>query len=154
MTHLQVGDTAPDFEAKNQNDETVKLSDFSGKRIILFFYPKDMTPGCTAQACNLGENYDSLIKQGFEVIGVSADSVKRHQKFIEKYELPFTLIADEDKTVIKAFGVWGMKKLYGREYEGIYRETFIIDPNGKIEHIILKVKTKTHTEQILDALKK
>lgn len=153
MTHLQVGDTAPNFEAKNQNDETVKLSDFSGKRVILYFYPKDMTPGCTAQACNLGENYAALTKQGFAVIGVSADSVKRHQKFTEKYDLPFTLLADEDKTVIKAYGVWGMKKLYGKEYEGIYRETFIIDANGIIEHIILKVKTKTHTEQILEALR-
>lgn len=152
MTHLQVGDVAPDFEAKNQNDETVKLSDYSGKRVILYFYPKDMTPGCTAQACNLGENYAELTKQGFAVIGVSADSVKRHQKFTEKYDLPFTLLADEDKAVIKAYGVWGMKKLYGREYEGIYRETFIIDANGIIEHIILKVKTKTHTEQILEAL--
>jgi peroxiredoxin Q/BCP len=153
MTHLKEGDKAPSFEGLNQNDELVKSTDFTGKKMILFFYPKDMTPGCTAQACNLGENYTELTKMGFEVVGVSADSVKRHQKFTEKYTLPFTLIADENKEVIKAYGVWGMKKLYGREYEGIYRETFIIDEKGIIEKIILKVKTKTHTEQILEILK-
>lgn len=152
MTHLQIGDTAPAFEGVNQNNEKVSLTDYSGKTVILFFYPKDMTPGCTAQACNLGENYAELQKMGMEVIGVSADSVARHQKFTDKYSLPFTLIADEDKTIIKAYGVWGMKKLYGREYEGIYRETFIINEEGKIAQIILKVKTKTHTEQILDVL--
>lgn len=152
MTHLKVGDKAPEFEGVNQKEEIIKLSDFSGKKVILYFYPKDMTPGCTAQACNLGENYSILINRGIEVIGISADSVKRHQKFTEKYDLPFNLIADEDKEIIKTYGVWGLKKLYGREYEGIYRETFIIDEKGIIEKIILKVKTKTHTEQVLEVL--
>ena len=152
MTHLKDGDQAPNFSGVNQNEETIQLSDFKGKKVILFFYPKDMTPGCTAQACNLGENYDSLIKDGFEVIGISADSVKRHQKFTEKYNLPFNLIADEEKEIIKAYGVWGLKKLYGKEYEGIYRETFIINEDGIIEKILQKVKTKTHTEQILEVL--
>ena len=152
MTHLKEGDKAPQFEGINQKEELIKLSDFAGKKVILYFYPKDMTPGCTAQACNLSENYSALIKKGFEVIGVSADSVKRHQKFTEKYELPFNLIADEDKEIIKAYGVWGLKKFMGREYDGIHRETFIIDENGIIEKIILKVKTKTHTEQVLEAI--
>ena len=152
MTHLKIGDQAPNFEGTDQNEKTVKLSDLKGKKVILYFYPKDMTPGCTAQACNLGENYSELQAKGFEVIGVSADSIARHQKFAAKYELPFTLLADESKEIIKAYGVWGMKKLYGKEYEGIYRETFIIDENGVIENIILKVKTKTHTEQILELL--
>jgi peroxiredoxin Q/BCP len=152
MTHLKEGDKAPEFSGVNQNEETVNLSDFKGKKVILFFYPKDMTPGCTAQACNLGENYDSLIKDGFEVIGVSADSVKRHQKFTEKYSLPFNLIADEEKEIIKSYGVWGLKKFMGREYDGIHRETFIINEEGIIEKVILKVKTKTHTEQVLELL--
>lgn len=152
MTHLQAGDQAPDFKGLNQRGEEVTLADFKGKKVILYFYPKDMTPGCTAQACNLGENYSELTSKGFEVIGVSADSVARHEKFVAKYDLPFTLIADESKEIIQAYGVWGMKKLYGKEYEGIYRETFIIDENGVIEKLILKVKTKTHTEQILEEL--
>ncbi len=152
MTHLKVGDQAPQFEGIDQNENTVKLSDLKGKKVILYFYPKDMTPGCTAQSCNLGENYSALQAKGFEVIGVSADSVARHQKFVAKYELPFTLLADESKEIINAYGVWGPKKLAGREYEGIHRITFIIDENGMIENIILKVKTKTHTEQILELL--
>lgn len=152
MTHLKEGDLAPSFEGVNQNNELIKLSDFLGKKVILYFYPKDMTPGCTAQACNLGENYSLLTEKGMVVIGVSADSVARHQKFTEKYNLPFNLIADESKEIIKAYGVWGMKKLYGREYEGIYRETFIINEEGNIEKVILKVKTKTHTEQVLEVL--
>ena len=152
MTHLKVGDQAPHFEGIDQNENTVKLSDLQGKKVILYFYPKDMTPGCTAQSCNLGENYSELQAKGFEVIGVSADSVARHQKFVAKYELPFTLLADESKEIINAYGVWGPKKLAGREYEGIHRITFIIDENGAIENIILKVKTKTHTEQILELL--
>ena len=152
MTHLKVGDQAPQFEGVDQNENTVKLSDLKGKKVILYFYPKDMTPGCTAQSCNLGENYSALQAKGFEVIGVSADSVARHQKFVAKYELPFTLLADESKEIINAYGVWGPKKLAGREYEGIHRITFIIDENGMIENIILKVKTKTHTEQILEIL--
>lgn len=154
MTHLKEGEKAPDFTAKIQNGETIHLSDYLGKKVILYFYPKDMTPGCTAQACNLSENYAQLNNMGMEVIGVSADSEKRHQKFIEKYDLKFNLIADEELELIKQYGVWGTKKMYGREYEGIYRETFVIDEKGIIEKIILKVKTKTQTEQILELLGK
>jgi len=149
---LKEGDKAPDFSGKDQNGETVSLSDFKGKRVILFFYPKDMTPGCTAEACNLGENYSELQKKGFEVIGVSADSEARHQKFIEKYSLPFKLIADEDKEVIKAYGVWGLKKFMGKEYDGIHRTTFVIGKDGKLEKVFTKVKTKDHTAQILEEL--
>ena len=152
MTHLQAGDKAPNFKGLNQKGEEVSLTDFQGKKVILFFYPKDMTPGCTAQACNLGENYSELTAKGFDVIGISADSVARHEKFTDKYNLPFTLIADESKEIIQAYGVWGMKKLYGREYEGIYRETFVIDEAGVITRVILKVKTKTHTEQVMAEL--
>ena len=152
MTHLQVGDKAPFFSGLNQNEEEITLDSFKGKKVILYFYPKDMTPGCTTQACNLGENYQELVDKGFEVVGVSADSIVRHQKFTAKYNLPFTLLADESLTIIKAYGVWGMKKLYGREYEGIYRETFVINENGVIDKIILKVKTKLHTQQILEEL--
>lgn len=149
---LKEGDKAPEFSGKDQNGETVSLSDFKGKRVILFFYPKDMTPGCTAEACNLGENYSELQKRGFEVIGVSADSESRHQKFIDKYSLPFKLIADEDKEVIKAYGVWGLKKFMGKEYDGIHRTTFVIGTKGKLEAVITKVKTKDHTAQILEEL--
>ena len=149
---LKEGDKAPDFSGKDQNGETVSLSDFKGKRVILFFYPKDMTPGCTAEACNLGENYSELQKKGFEVIGVSADSEARHQKFIDKYSLPFKLIADEEKEVIKAYGVWGLKKFMGKEYDGIHRTTFVIGTDGKLEAVITKVKTKDHTAQILEEL--
>ena len=149
---LKEGDKAPDFSGKDQNGETVSLSDYKGKRVILFFYPKDMTPGCTAEACNLGENYSELHKKGFEVLGVSADSEARHQKFIEKYSLPFKLIADEEKEVIKDYGVWGLKKFMGKEYDGIHRTTFVIGTDGKLEAVITKVKTKDHTAQILEEL--
>lgn len=149
---LKEGDKAPNFSGKDQNGETVSLSDFKGKRVILFFYPKDMTPGCTAEACNLGENYSELQKKGFEVVGVSADSEARHQKFIDKYSLPFKLIADEDKEVIKAYGVWGLKKFMGKEYDGIHRTTFVIGTDGKLEKVFTKVKTKDHTAQILEEL--
>ncbi len=149
---LKEGDKAPGFSAKDQNGNTVSLSDFKGKRVILFFYPKDMTPGCTAEACNLGENYAALKKRGFEVIGVSADDEVRHLKFIEKYSLPFTLLADTELDVIKAYGVWGNKKFMGKEYDGIHRTTFVIGENGMIEKVILKVKTKDHTAQILEEL--
>ncbi len=149
MTHLKPGNKAPDFKGIDQHENEIGLADFKGKKLVLYFYPKDMTPGCTAQACNLAENYDLLLKAGYAVVGVSADSVERHKKFAEKYNLPFPLIADTDKNIIKAYGVWGTKKLYGREYEGIYRETFIIDEDGNIEEVITKVKTKDHTAQIL-----
>ena len=149
MTTLKAGDKAPDFSGLNEKDETISLNDFKGKKLVLYFYPKDMTPGCTTQSCNLRDNYDILLKQGYEVLGVSADSTKRHIKFIEKYDLPFSLLADEDHTVLNAFGVWGPKKFMGKEYDGIHRTTFVIDENGTIIEVIGKVKTKEHTEQIL-----
>ena len=149
MTSLKVGDNAPQFEAKDQEGNTIKLSDYSGKKLVLFFYPKASTPGCTAEACNLSDNYQNFLSQGYDVLGVSADSAKRQQNFINKNELKFPLLADEDKAVINAFGVWGPKKFMGREYDGIHRTTFIIDEEGKIEEVISKVKTKSHTEQIL-----
>ncbi len=152
MTHLKEGDTAPDFEAIDQNEKKIKLSDFRGKKVILYFYPKDMTPGCTAEAKNLAENYQLLQQKGFEIIGVSADDAGKHRKFIEKYNLPFTLIADTDKQVINAYGVWGPKKFMGKTFDGIHRTTFIIDEQGKIIKIIPKVKTKEHAQQILNEL--
>ena len=149
MTHLKVGDKAPEFTAINQDGKEVKLSDFKGKKLVLFFYPKASTPGCTTEAKNLRDNYDLLKEKGFEVLGVSADSPKRQKNFKVKNDLPFDLIADEDKKVINAYGVWGPKKFMGREYEGIHRTTFVIDENGVIEKIIDKVKTKEHAKQIL-----
>ena len=153
MTSLNVGDKAPDFVALNEFGQSTSLSDFLGKKVILYFYPKDMTPGCTAESCNLGENYSLLQEKGFIVLGVSPDSSKSHQKFIDKYNLPFSLIADEDKAVIKAFGVWGPKKFMGKEYDGVHRTTFIIDEDGVIEKVFSKVKTKDHTNQILESYK-
>jgi peroxiredoxin Q/BCP len=150
MTTLKVGDKAPNFEALDQEGNTIKLEDYSGKKLVLFFYPKASTPGCTMQACNLRDNYHSFLAKGYNVLGVSADSAKRQQNFINKNELPFPLLADEDKAVINAFGVWGPKKFMGREYDGIHRTTFVIDEKGIIEDVILKVKTKQHTSQILE----
>lgn len=149
MTSLKVGDAAPNFEAKDQEGNTIKLSDYSGKKLVLFFYPKASTPGCTAEACNLSDNYQVFINKGYDILGVSADSAKRQQNFINKYALKFPLLADEDKTVINAFGVWGPKKFMGKEYDGIHRTTFIIDEKGIIEEVIAKVKTKAHAQQIL-----
>ncbi|HAH38723.1 MAG TPA: thioredoxin-dependent thiol peroxidase [Algoriphagus sp.] len=146
---LEVGQKAPDFEAKIETGETIKLSDFKGKKVILYFYPKDNTPGCTAQACNLRDNYEALQKAGYVVLGISSDSEKSHQKFIDKQELPFSLIADEDKKVHELYGTWVEKSMYGRKYMGTARTTFVIDEEGKIEEIIEKVKTKEHTAQIL-----
>lgn len=146
---LEVGNVAPDFEAKDQNGNVVKLSDFKGKKVVLYFYPKDNTPGCTAQACNLRDNYEALQKAGYVVLGVSSDSEKSHQKFIEKQSLPFSLIADEDLKVHEAYGTWVEKSMYGRKYMGTARTTFIIDEQGKLEEIIEKVNTKEHTNQIL-----
>ena len=151
MTSLNVGDKAPDFVALNESGQSISLSEFLGKKVILYFYPKDMTPGCTAESCNLGENYSLLQENGFIVLGVSPDSSKSHQKFIDKYNLPFSLIADEDKAVIKAFGVWGPKKFMGKEYDGVHRTTFVIDEDGVIEKVFSKVKTKDHTNQILES---
>jgi len=152
MTHLQEGDKAPDFSGITEKEETVSLSDFKGKKLVLFFYPKDNTPGCTAEACNLRDNYGELKKQGYELLGVSPDSAKKHQNFIKKFEFPFSLLADTDLSTIKAYGIWGLKKFMGKEYEGVHRTTFIIDEKGTIEKVISKVKTKDHTAQILDTV--
>ncbi len=149
MTHLKPGDKAPYFETKNCMGETVKLTDFAGQKLILYFYPKAMTPGCTAETVNLAEHYKLLKEKGFDVIGISPDDEKRQKRFKEKYKVPFSLIPDEEKNIINLYGVWGPKKLYGRVYDGLHRTTFIIDENGVIEHVIKKVKTKAHTEQIL-----
>lgn len=146
---LKKGDAAPDFSGKNDDGKQVMLSDFKGKKLVLYFYPKDMTPGCNAQACNLTDNYDALLKAGYKVVGVSADSAERHQKFRSKFDIPFPLIADVDKTIINDYGVWGEKKFMGKTYDGINRTTFIIDESGHISEIIEKVKTKDHTSQIL-----
>ena len=146
---LQVGDVAPDFEVKNQHGEPVKLSDYQGKKVVLYFYPKDDTPGCTAQACSLRDNYDALLKQGYVVLGVSIDNEKKHQKFIQKYELPFPLLADTEHEIVNKYDVWQEKSMYGRKYMGTMRYTFVINEEGKIEDIITKVDTKEHAAQIL-----
>tara|TARA_B100000508_G_scaffold141096_1_gene146904 strand:+ start:140065 stop:140523 length:459 start_codon:yes stop_codon:yes gene_type:complete len=150
MTNLSKGDKAPTFSAKDQNGEEIKLEDYAGKKVVLYFYPKDMTPGCTNQACNLRDNFDALKKEGIVVLGVSPDDEKRHQKFIDKHELPFTLIADPDKEVINAYGIWGPKKFMGKEYDGVHRTTFLINEQGEIHDIIKKPKTKAHAEEILE----
>lgn len=152
MTHLQKGTKAPMFRFKDEYGTEMSLGDLKGKKIILFFYPKDLTPGCTAQNCNLSKNYTVLTNKGFVIIGVSADTDKTHQKFKDKYKLPFTLIADVNLDIIKAYGVWGPKQFMGRKYEGIHRTTFIINEKGIIEHIIEKVNTKNHTQQILELI--
>lgn len=152
MAQLKEGDKAPMFTGKNQNGETISLSDLKGKKVILYFYPKDDTPGCTAEACNLRDNYDDLIEKGFEVIGVSPDPEAAHVKFIGKYNLQFNLLADTEKEILKAYGAWGLKKMYGKEYEGVLRTTYVIDENGNIEKVFSKVDTKNHTEQILKSL--
>ncbi len=152
MNMLKEGDKAPDFGIKDQNGKTHQLADYKGKKIILYFYPKDLTPGCTMESCNLRDNYSELTKKGFEVIGVSADDENKHQRFIGKYKLPFTLLADVEKKVINAYGVWGPKKFMGRTFDGIHRTTFVIDEKGMIEKVITKVKTKDHAKQILEEL--
>ena len=146
---LQVGDKAPAFEGIDQDENPIKLSDFKGKKLALYFYPKDNTPGCTTQACNLRDNYQALLDSGYAVVGISSDSAKKHQNFIKKHELPFPLIADEDKSIHEQYGTWVKKQMYGREYMGTARTTFIIDESGVIEDIIAKVKTKEHSAQIL-----
>ncbi len=146
---LQPGDPAPEFNAKDQDGNAIALADFRGKKLVLYFYPKDSTPGCTAQACDLRDNYKRMLAQGYAVVGVSVDDEKSHRKFIEKYQLPFPLIADTDHAVVDAYGVWVEKNMYGRKYMGTARTTFVIDGEGKIEDIISKVKTKAHAEQIL-----
>jgi peroxiredoxin Q/BCP len=146
---LEVGQKAPEFEAKIENGESIKLSDYLGKKVVLYFYPKDATPGCTAQACNLRDNYETLQKAGFVVLGISSDAEKSHVKFIEKQSLPFSLIADTDLKVHEAYGTWVEKSMYGRKYMGTARTTFVIDETGNIAEIIEKVNTKEHTAQIL-----
>lgn len=153
MATLAVGDKAPDFDAKDQNGKAVSLADFKGKNVILYFYPKDDTPGCTAEACSFRDNYQSLISEGFEVIGVSTDDEKSHKKFETKYSLPFTLIADESKEIVEAYGVWVEKNMYGKKYMGTARKTFLINGDGIIDKIIDKVDTKNSSQQILDVLK-
>ncbi|MCB0665741.1 MAG: thioredoxin-dependent thiol peroxidase [Saprospiraceae bacterium] len=148
-THLKEGDKAPDFKGFDQDGNLHQLSDYSKDKLILFFYPKDNTPGCTAEACNLRDNFSELKEKGFKLLGISADSAKRHQNFISKFDLPFPLLADEDLSIIKAYGVWGRKKFMGREFDGILRTTFVIE-KGKITSVIEKVKTKDHAAQILE----
>ena len=148
---LKIGDSAPDFVSVDQDGNEIKLSDYKGKKLALYFYPRDNTPGCTAQACDLRDNYDSLLNQGYEVLGVSCDTEKKHQNFITKHELPFKLLADVDQELVNLYGVWQLKKFMGRENMGIVRTTFIIDEQGLISRIIEKVKTKEHASQILNA---
>jgi len=148
---LQEGDKAPDFKAQDQNGDAVTLSDFNGKKVILFFYPEDDTPTCTEEACNLRDNFSLLKKKGFVVLGISPDNVKKHKKFEQKFKLPFTLIADPDRTIIDSYDVWGPKQLFGHKYMGLLRTTFIIDEKGRIEKIFRKVHSKKHTQQILDS---
>ena len=151
---LKVGEKAPNINGVDQNGKVVSLADYEGKKLILYFYPKDLTPGCTNESCNFRDHYQDLTDKGFDVLGVSADDEKKHLRFIDKYELPFRLLADVNKKVINAYGVWGPKKFMGKEYEGINRSTFIIDEKGIIQLIIEKVKTKESTEQILAELEK
>lgn len=146
---VKIGDPAPQFESKDQDGKTVRLSDYKGKKVVLYFYPKDDTPGCTAEACNLRDNYQRFIDQGYEIFGISSDDEKSHRKFIDKYDLPFRLIADTDKTIHEKYGTWIEKSMYGRKYMGTARTTFVIDENGNISDIIEKVNTKKHTDQIL-----
>ena len=150
MNTLKAGEKAPNFEAKDQDGNIIRMSDYQGKKLVVFFYPKASTPGCTVEACNLRDNYSELQNQGYEILGVSADSEKRQSNFRNKFNFPYPLIADVDKELINAFGVWGLKKFMGREYDGIHRKTFLIDENGVIAHVIDKVKTKHHAAQILE----
>ncbi len=149
MTNLKIGDKSPNFSGKDQNGKSHSLSDYKGKKLVVFFYPKANTPGCTAEACDLRDNYEKFKAQNYELLGVSADDQKAQKKFEEKFELPFPLIADVEKTVINAYGVWGPKKFMGKEYDGIHRTTFVIDEKGVLTDIISDVKTKAHTAQIL-----
>ena len=148
---LKIGDKAPAINAIDENGDAITLEQFKGKKVVLYFYPKDMTPGCTMQSCNLRDNYQTLLDNGYVVLGCSADKPERHQKFIAKHDLPFSLISDESKEVLNAYGVWGPKKFMGKEYDGINRTTFVIDKDGIIKDIITKVKTKAHTSQILES---
>ena len=148
-TELKIGDKAPAFKAKNESNELVSLTQYKGKKLVLYFYPKDDTPGCTAEACDLRDNYQTFISKGYDILGVSPDTATKHQKFIAKYELPFSLLADEDNAVALAYGTWGEKSMYGKKYMAMIRTTFVINEKGIIENIIEKVDTKNHAEQIL-----
>lgn len=148
-TSLNIGDKAPAFSLKNQDGKKVSLKDFKGQKLVIFFYPKDMTPTCTVEACNLRDNYSALQKKGIQVIGVSPDDEKSHIKFIDKHELPYTLLADPEQVMLNAYGVWGEKSMYGRKYMGVLRTTFLINEDGKIHDIISKVEAKNHAAQIL-----
>ncbi len=150
MNTLKAGDKVPEFTALDQDGNSVSLSDYKGKKLVVFFYPKANTPGCTAEACNLRDHYRELQDAGYALLGVSADSQKKQSNFRDKYEFPFPLLADEDRSVIETFGVWGPKKFMGREYDGIHRKTFIIDGSGTVERVIDKVRTKDHAAQILE----
>jgi thioredoxin-dependent peroxiredoxin len=150
MALLKSGDKAPEFKGIDQNGNPISLKDYKGKKVILYFYPKDNTPGCTDEACSLRDGYEDLLKHGYDVIGVSADSVQSHLGFVSKHNLPFRLISDPNKEIIQAFGAWGEKKMYGKSYDGILRSTFIIDESGKIEKVIEKVKTKDHAKQVME----
>jgi len=150
MTHLKPGDKAPNFSGVNENGEAIALKDFKGRKLILFFYPRDNTPTCTVEACNLSDNYSMLKEKGYELLGVSPDTQKKHQNFIKKFDFLFPLLADESLEVTKAFNVWGPKKFMGREFDGLHRTTFVIDEKGKIEQVIKKVKSKDHAAQILE----
>ena len=152
MTHLQEGDKAPDFVGSNEKGENVSLTDFKGKKLILFFYPKDNTPGCTAEVCNFRDNFSSLKAKGFELLGVSPDSARKHQNFIKKFELPFPLLADTEQEVLNKYGVWGEKQMFGKKYMGVFRTTFVIDEKGTIAKVFTKVNTNAHAEQILEAV--
>ena len=154
MAELKKGDKAPDFTVSDQAGKQVALSSYRGSKIILYFYPKDDTPGCTAEACNLRDNFAELSSQGFVILGVSPDKESSHQKFISKYELPFTLLSDPQQQILKAYNAWGMKSMYGRKYEGVLRKTYVIDEQGDIMAVIEKVNTKDHTKQILEELNK
>lgn len=150
MKHLKIGDQAPEFTSKDQSGSDVKLSDYKGKRVVIYFYPKDNTPGCTAQACNIRDNYSTIQDKGIVILGVSADDEVKHQKFIDKFSLPFPLLADVDHELLNLYGVWGEKKFMGRIYDGIHRTTFVMDESHKIIGIIEKPKTKDHTREILE----
>ena len=151
MTTLKPGDKAPAFNSTDQHGNSLSLDDFKGSKLVLYFYPKDDTPGCTAEACNLRDNYEGLLAKGYKIVGVSTDDEKSHIKFTEKYSLPFPLLPDTGKQIVAAYGVWGPKKFMGKSYEGIHRTTFVIDGNGIIEKVFTKVDTKNHTQQILEA---
>ena len=152
MTSLSKGDKAPDFQGLNQNGELVSLSLFKGKKVIVYFYPKDNTPGCTAESCNLNDNYQMWLSKGYQVVGISPDSVASHKKFADKFQFGFNLVADTDTKILQDYGVWGEKNMYGRKYMGVLRTTFVINENGIIEEVFEKVDTKNHTDQIIKAL--